>query len=57
MRRAEPSTFGLMILAALNKKPIGEIYLGTVPAHVKAVRRQRNMAARKARAITRRDGR
>lgn len=57
MSEREPSPWGLMILAVLNAKPAGEIYLGTVPAHVKAIRRRRNKAAGKARAITRGDGR
>lgn len=57
MPEREPSTWGLMILSALNRKPAGEIYLGTVPERVRAVRRRKNKAARKARAITRGDGR
>lgn len=45
-----PSTYALTILAALQSRPM---YLGTVPAAVKAKRRLRGRAARIARRANR----
>lgn len=35
-----------MILSALNKKRVDNVYLGTVPEHVKAARRLRGKVAK-----------
>jgi len=50
---SESSRYQKVILAALQGRKPGEIYQGTVPAKVKAVRRAANKAAR----IARRAGR
>lgn len=47
----EPSLYSLAILHGLQDK---NVYLGTVPAHVKARRRAKNKVARKTRAAQRR---
>lgn len=49
----EPAPFQLAILNGLQFKRLGEVYQGTVPAHVKAKRRAANKAARRSRRMNR----
>lgn len=53
MTVVEPSSWALMVLSALNKKPAGAVYLGTVPGHVKALRRARGKVAKASRKLNR----
>ena len=48
-----PSTYSLVILRALNLKPEGSVYTGSVPAHVISRRRARNKVARLSRKANR----
>lgn len=53
MTATEPTPYSLAILAGLQGKRPGEMYAGTVPAHVKAKRRARDKVARMSRRVNR----
>jgi hypothetical protein len=53
MNVKQPSTYELAILNGLQHKRAGEVYQGTVPAHVVASRRLKNRMARVSRRINR----
>ena len=48
-----PTSFELAILNGLQQKRAGEVYQGTVPAHIVATRRLKNRMARVSRRINR----
>ena len=50
----QDSPYQQAILAGLSAKSSGDVYQGTVPAHVKAKRRAANRVARRTRAANRR---
>ena len=49
----QPTTYEIAILNGLQMKRAGEVYQGTVPAHVVATRRMKNRMARVSRRINR----
>lgn len=53
MNFSKPSSFQLAILNGLQLKRRGEVYQGTVPAHVVAGRRLKNRMARVSRRVNR----